>query len=225
MGCVNGYAIGTYDGGGCGTNSDSAYFVAQGASWVAVATAGTSTNSANGTAVGPNTSGLANIPSDVQAQLNQKAAISAPTSPNCQTGPPTAPQTAPPTGPPTTTATSLPPGPGVTGKTTNVPAECTNQALTQALTQSGAAPGGSTVDDSKYACVGGYAKAVVQTPGYGPSGGVGDSGWVYYGNDSGHWTVSRGGSCGSEASGCFTGTDVGVPPAISKVLDTKIPPF
>jgi hypothetical protein len=83
----------------------------------------------------------------------------------------------PTTGPPTTLAG--------TAVATKVPADCTAQALTQAIVQAGSrvAVGGTAVVDSEFVCVQGYAKAIVRAPS------LGGSVWAYWHDDSGTWTV------------------------------------
>jgi hypothetical protein len=69
VGCVDGYAVGTYDGGR-GSNSYAAYFIAQGDKWLAVGY-----GCGGEPHIVPGTAGVGDIPSEVKVQLYDKLSI------------------------------------------------------------------------------------------------------------------------------------------------------
>jgi hypothetical protein len=73
--------------------------------------------------------------------------------------------------------------PGIAAAT-KVPAACTAQALNEALAQAGnqVTVAKTTVVGSQFACIRGYAKAIVYTQGWGRV-------WAFWHDESGDWTV------------------------------------
>jgi hypothetical protein len=136
------------------------------------------------------------VPYDIYTQLNDQV-------PSTPGPPPTTTTTTPPTtGPPVTL-------PG-TAVATKVPATCSAQALTEALAQAPTlAASGTAVVGAQFACVQGYAKAIVQAPNA-------PSGAAYYLDKSGLWTVLSAGEN-------LPASALGIPDSIYNELNAKVP--
>ncbi len=101
------------------------------------------------------------------------------------------------------------PGSATTPTVMPLVADCTSQALSQAVVASGEAPAGTQVVDSHFACVANYAEALVAAPGL-------DTVEAYYHTDSGKWTVLTIGSAG------ITAQNTGIPVETYNQLDAQV---
>jgi hypothetical protein len=98
-----------------------------------------------------------------------------------------------------------------TAVATKVPADCTAQALTQAIVQSGVEVASTRVQGSRFACIQGYAKAIVIAPSFG------NYVWAFWHDDSGTWTVLWVGQENLPAS------SLGIPDDVYNQLKGQVP--
>jgi hypothetical protein len=100
-----------------------------------------------------------------------------------------------------------------TAVATSVPATCSSQALTEAIAQAPKMAGpGTAVVDSQFACIEGYAKAIVLGAGL-PST---DTGAAYYQDVGGLWTVLSVGESPPASA-------LGMPESVYNELNTQVP--